>query len=228
MKNDKSIVDYYRARAAEYEQIYYREVPERRQEIAEHFDRVQQLATGKFVLELACGTGYWTQAAARSAREVVASDIADEMIKEARAKEFENRVQFVKSDLYQLPFQKSSFDLIIIGFWFSHEPKQNYQRFFEIILEPLKPKGLIWLIDNNPPAEGPRSDSTATDKFGNNFKRRELSNGEEFSIIKNYFTEKELTEIFSKAFEINELIHRRYYWTALLSRKQVETFLPDK
>ena len=71
MTDKRTIVDYYRARAAEYEQIYYRDVPERRQEIADHFEFVEKLAAGKTVLELACGSGYWTQAAAKNAREVI-------------------------------------------------------------------------------------------------------------------------------------------------------------
>ena len=92
MKNRKAIVDYYRARATEYEQIYYRDVPKRRQEIADHFEFVEELAVGKTVLELACGTGYWTQAAAKNAKEVIATDIAPEMIKEAQNKNITHRL----------------------------------------------------------------------------------------------------------------------------------------
>ena len=216
MKIKKTIVDYYRARATEYEQIYYRDIPQRREEITDHFDFVEKLAAGKTVLELACGTGYWTQAAAKYAKKVIATDIAPEMIKEAKNKKFNSPVKFINSDIYDLPFKSAAFDLIIIGFWFSHEPKQNYCKFFDIIRKPLKPNGQIWLIDNNPPAEGPKSGYLYTDEFGNNFKSRPLADGEEFSLLKNYFTENELDNTFSKSFYINKLTYDDYYWSVLL------------
>ena len=216
MKNKKTIVDYYRARAPEYEQIYYRDVPKRRQEIADHFEFVEKLATGKTVLDLACGTGYWTQAAAKNAKEVIATDIAPEMIREAKNKKYNRPVRFINCDIYNLPFKRASFDLILIGFWLSHEPKQNYNKFFEIIQWPLKPNGQIWLIDNNPPAEGPKSGYLYTDEFGNNFKSRRLDNGEDFSLLKNYFSENELDAIFSKSFHVNKLAYNIYYWSVLL------------
>ncbi|MCH7690761.1 MAG: class I SAM-dependent methyltransferase [candidate division Zixibacteria bacterium] len=222
MKNRKTIVDYYRARAPEYEQIYYRDVPKRRQEIADHFEFVEKLAAGKSVLELACGSGYWTQAAAKNAKEVIATDIAPEMIKEAQNKKYNSPVTFINSDIHNLPFKKAEFDLIIIGFWFSHEPKQNYSRFFEIIQKPLKADGQIWLIDNNPPAEGAKSDFLHSDESGNNFKRRRLDDGEEFSILKNYFTGNELLDLFSKPFRIKQLTHDIYYWSVLLEQKKTE------
>ena len=215
----KTIVDYYRARATEYEQIYYRDVPERRQEIADHFEFIEKLAADKTVLELACGTGYWTQAAAKYAREVIATDIAAEMIKEAKNKKYNSPVKFINCDIYDLPFKSALFDLIIIGFWFSHEPKQNYSKFFEIIERPLKEDGQIWLIDNNPPAEGTKSDFLHTDQAGNNFKSRRLNDGREFSILKNYFNRNELLDIFSKPFRISRLTYDNYYWSLLLDRK---------
>ncbi len=220
MTDKKTIVDYYRARAAEYEQIYYRDVPERRQEIADQFKFIEKLAAGKTVLDLACGSGYWTQAAAKNAREVIATDIALEMIKEAQNKKYNSPVTFINSDIYDLPFKSALFDLIIIGFWFSHEPKQNYSRFFEIIERPLKDDGQIWLIDNNPPAEGTKSDFLHTDQAGNKFKSRRLNDGREFSILKNYFNQNELLNIFSKPFRISQLTYNKYYWSLLLDCKK--------
>jgi ubiquinone/menaquinone biosynthesis C-methylase UbiE len=219
MSKDKSITDYYRYRAGEYEQIYYRKVPERRQEIDDHCRYLEKLAKNKTVLDLACGTGYWTKVLAKSAKELVASDIVLEMITQARLKEFSIPVEFVVADLHRPPFIANTFDLVTLGFWMSHEPRQNYTDMFRAIKSPLKEDGLIWMIDNNPPAEGPRIDSVRNDEFGNNFKKRLLSNGDEFVILKNYFSKENLVEILSSTFEIKELIHQPYYWSALLKPK---------
>ena len=49
---------YYSKRASEYEQIY--EKPERQHELEWLRNRIPMLFRGKTVLEVACGTGYWT------------------------------------------------------------------------------------------------------------------------------------------------------------------------
>ena len=216
MTKDKSITEYYRARAGEYEQIYYRKVPERRQEIKDHCSYLEKIAKNKAVLDLACGTGYWTKISGNTAKEVVASDIVIEMINQAKLKECVSPVDFVISDLHQPPFAPKSFDLITLGFWLSHEPKQNYDQLFDSISSPLREDGLIWMIDNNPPAEGPRSDSVGSDEHGNNLKTRRLEYGNEFVIIKNYFSQEQLTQILSQKFVIRDLIHQPYYWSALV------------
>ena len=219
MPKSKNIVDYYRARAPEYEQIYYRDVPERRKEINDQCENVRVIAKDKTVLDLACGTGYWSKVASATAKEVVASDIAPEMISQAKTKKYSCPVEFLVSDLYHLPFKPHSFDLIILGFWLSHEPKQNYSVLIDSIIAPLKPGGQIWMIDNNPPAEGPRSDYTSTDEDGNNLKLRRLQNGAEYVIFKNYFSKEELERVLSGRFRIIDFVYKKYYWSVLLETK---------
>jgi SAM-dependent methyltransferase len=216
---DSELTNYYAARAREYEQIYYREVPERRQEIDDEVARLRRLVTGKTVLELACGTGYWTRVMAETAAGIVTSDISREMLAEARNKEYIRPPCWVLSDLYRPPFARESFDLVALGFWFSHHPRQDYSRLFELVTYPLAKDGLVWMIDNNPPAEGANTDSAGSDAFGNNFKRRFLSDGREFVIVKNYFTQPELESTFSQTFELRQLIFKKYYWSVVLKKK---------
>ncbi len=210
---DRKLVDYYNKRASEYEQIYYRPIAKRRQELLDEGVRLQKLVGGRDVLELACGTGYWTHLMSETAAHVTASDISAEMLNEARQKPFAKPVDFLRADLFGLPFRPESFDCLAIGFWFSHHPRQDYARFFEMITRPLRTGSPIWMIDNNPPAEGPTNDSAGTDEHGNNLKVRKLGNGQEHVILKNYFVKDELESIFAPRFPDRSVsFYGEYYW----------------
>lgn len=216
---NNDINSYYSKRASEYEQIYYRDIPERQQEIADIERYLENLVTGKSILELACGTGYWTACMSKSAKCIISSDYSAEMISEAKKKTYICPTQFVQADMYSMPIPPHSVDMAIFGFWFSHEPKQKYEQFFKLIKSFVKKDGQIWLLDNNSPAEGDEYKSTGIDEYGNNYKQRFLNNGEEYSVLKNYFDEKLLIEIFEAEFEIKELIYKKYYWHILLKPK---------
>jgi ubiquinone/menaquinone biosynthesis C-methylase UbiE len=59
---------YYSRRAREYELIY--EKPERQSDLAQLKRILRSLLASQTVLELACGTGYWTQVIAEKAKSV--------------------------------------------------------------------------------------------------------------------------------------------------------------
>jgi ubiquinone/menaquinone biosynthesis C-methylase UbiE len=211
-----SLEEYYRARAPEYEQIYYRDNPVRRAEIDAEAKRLAELVSGKTVLELACGTGYWTRVMAQTSSHITASDIAPEALVEAKKKQFHCDVTFVEADMFAHSFGENAFDLVALGFWFSHHPRQEYDRLFDILTGPLKKNGLIWMIDNNPPAEGSTEMSCHVDEFGNNYKRRYLSDGRPFVILKNYFSHNDLEEIMRCRLTLCSLVYGQYYWSVVL------------
>ncbi len=213
---DKPTEEYYRHRAAEYEQIYFREIPERRKEIDDEADRLRALVAGKAVLEMACGTGYWTKVMSETAAHVTASDIWPEMLAQAKQKQFGCPVEFIAADMFAHPWPEKAFDVVAVGFWFSHQPKQEFDNFFELLRKPLKPGGKVWLIDNNPPAEGTHHEFVRKDEFGNSFKRRYLENGEQHVILKNYYEEEELRRIFEPAMSIERMTYKKYYWSVVL------------
>lgn len=216
---DERTREYYRRRAPEYEQIYYRDLPARRKEIDDEAAFLRTLAADRDVLDVACGTGYWTQIVADTAATVVAVDLSREMLAEARRKRYRQEPSFVQGDVEHLPVGNCRFDLLVLGFWFSHQPKERYREFFEQIKRPVRRDGLIWMIDNNPPAEGATVHSIRVDEHGNNFKERFLDNGEPYVILKNYFSRAELESVFAPEFVIERLIHKPYYWSILLRCK---------
>ena len=133
---DKETENYYRERADSYEEIYYRDQPARRKEIDDEAGRVRDLAAGKTVLELACGTGYWTKIMSESARSITASDLSEEMLAMARRKPLVAPVTFVQADMFTHAWEPKAFDLVAVGFWLSHQPKQEYEQFFDLIERP--------------------------------------------------------------------------------------------
>jgi ubiquinone/menaquinone biosynthesis C-methylase UbiE len=214
--SDDQTRDYYRRRAAEYEQIYYRDDEARRRELRAIASRLEVLGKDRTVLELACGTGYWTVVLSRTAQRVTAVDLSPEMLIEARRKDYGCPVDFVQGDLYELPFSPGQADLLALGFWFSHEPRENLASFLDYLKTLVDSEGTIWMVDNNPPAEGPISHHVRYDEHGNNYKRRFLDDGTEFVILKNYFEEAELRGILEPVFVIDRLDYGTHYWSVEL------------
>ena len=64
-----SMINYYARRALEYERVYER--PERQTDLRNLEQVTAEAFPGLRVLEVACGTGYWTQFAARSAASIL-------------------------------------------------------------------------------------------------------------------------------------------------------------
>src|SRR6058998_1664693 len=72
------LTDYYSRRAPEYEEIYHRSDPVRQAEQQIIANEVRRLVQDRRVLEIACGTGYWTQFAAETAAHVCGIDSSPE------------------------------------------------------------------------------------------------------------------------------------------------------
>ncbi|HSU76130.1 MAG TPA: class I SAM-dependent methyltransferase, partial [Burkholderiales bacterium] len=83
------LVDYYRRRAREYEAIYAK--PERQADLAVLRKYLPERLAGRRVLEVACGTGYWTVLVARTAASIVAVDAAEEPMRIAMSKDYGER-----------------------------------------------------------------------------------------------------------------------------------------
>src|ERR1700681_3823773 len=119
---------YYATRASEYEQVY--EKAERQDELEWLRRRIPALFSGRTVLEIACGTGYWTQFIAKTAKKVHACDINEAVLEIAREKPIpKDRVDFFKADAVTLEGMPAGSDAAFAGFWWSHVKKSGIERF---------------------------------------------------------------------------------------------------
>src|SRR5262245_26192914 len=97
----ESLQSYYARRAAKYEEVYLK--PERQTDLARLRRDIPPLFAGERVLEIACGTGYWTTLIAAKSHSVVGVDCAEETLVIARNKGFERaNVRFEQADAYVL------------------------------------------------------------------------------------------------------------------------------
>lgn len=183
---------YYAKRAAEYERIYAK--PERQADLAALRARIGKLFAGRKVLELACGTGYWTAVIASSAAQVTAIDVNEEVLQIARTKRYpENRVKFLSGDCYSPPDSGRSLDALFAGFWWSHIPLEKLEIFLKSILSSIAPGGLIAFLDNRYVA-GSSTAVSRRDAKGNTYQMRKLDDGSTHEVLKNFPAESELIQ----------------------------------
>jgi ubiquinone/menaquinone biosynthesis C-methylase UbiE len=180
---------YYASRAAEYDVVYAK--PERQSDLRKIEQWLPSVLYGRNVLEIACGTGYWTQFIATAAHSIYAIDSAEETIKIARQRVSANNVIFTTGDAYVPQFKNRSFDAAFAGFWFSHVPSERRREFLISLNAALQPGAKVILLDNHY-VEGSSSLISEHDAFGNTYQSRTLKDGSRHKILKNFPSEEQL------------------------------------
>jgi SAM-dependent methyltransferase len=190
------MVDYYRARAAEYDEWFYRQGRFDRgaaantawfAESAEVFAAFDALGVTCDVLELAPGTGIWTKRIARTASTVTAVDASPEMVALNRAKlgPAADRVTYLLADLFAWQPDRE-YDACCFGFWISHVPLERLDSFLATVARALRPGGRLFFVDGRR-----EPTSTATNHhlpdLGQQVMTRKLNDGRAYQIVKNFF-----------------------------------------
>lgn len=180
---------YYAARAPEYDAIYRK--PERQADLRAIEAWLPTLFTGASVLEVACGTGYWTQFLAPVATRLLALDAAPETLAIARARVPQPTVTFATGDAYALPRDAGPFQAAFAGFWLSHVPKARVRDFLLGLHALLEPGATVVLLDNRL-VPGSSTPISRQDADGNTYQQRPLADGTAHEVLKNFPTEADL------------------------------------
>jgi ubiquinone/menaquinone biosynthesis C-methylase UbiE len=123
-------------------------------DIAEKTMRLMDLRPGERILDLGCGSGWASRLLARMVSEgpqgfgqVVGVDIADEMVRQARAasKDFEN-VMFVVGSAAQIPWEENFFDKVLSIESFYYYPDQD--RALAELFRVMAPRGRLFILIN--------------------------------------------------------------------------------
>lgn len=203
------LIDYYARRAAEYERIY--EKPERQADLARLREFVGRAFAGRRVLEIACGTGYWTEILNRSAEAVTAIDINEEVLGIARCKPGNAGVRFHRADAFRVAEIEGAFDAALAAFWWSHVARRDLAGFLEQLHFRMKPGARMVFLDNLY-VEGSSTPISRRDAGGNTYQRRRLGDGGTFEVLKNFPTPEELRAAVGPAASEANVRCFDYYW----------------
>jgi ubiquinone/menaquinone biosynthesis C-methylase UbiE len=210
MSIDSTLVDYYAQRAGEYERIYHK--PERQEDLQRLKELVRSALAGRDVLEVACGTGYWTEIAATTANSITAFDVNDSVLEIARSKAIDSRkVHFAIGDAYALPPLSRRFDAALVAFWWSHVPKEKLSAFLHELTRALLPGAVVVFVDNVF-VPGNSTPLGRRDAHGNTYQMRQLDNGQSYEVLKNYPDQGELQPALRGSAEQIEVKWLTYYW----------------
>ncbi|WP_426397556.1 class I SAM-dependent methyltransferase [Ralstonia sp. R-29] len=202
------MLDYYAKRAPEYERIYAK--PERQDDLAWLKARVRDLTRGARVLDLACGTGFWTEAMT-DARSVVGADYNDTVLRIADAKGIAG-ASFVRADNNALPFAPGTFDVMTAGCWWSHVPLQQLRQHVEGLHDVLGPGVRVLWFDNQY-VPGSSTPIAYRDEHGNTWQRRPLQDGTEHDVLKNFPDDPTLLQAVAGIAQDVRINRLQYYWT---------------
>jgi 2-polyprenyl-3-methyl-5-hydroxy-6-metoxy-1,4-benzoquinol methylase len=202
---DDGILDeqltYYRERAPEYDEWFLRQGRYRRSEAdaiawRREVDEVRGwLASLELrdldVLELASGTGLWTEQLLASGASVTAVDAAPEMLAQLTARVDATRLRCIQADLFDWSPDRR-YDAVVSCFFMSHVPDERFDAFLGLVHRSLVPGGRVFLLDGLREPTSAAKDHVLPDD-GSQTMRRRLNDGREFTIVKRFRGDAELT-----------------------------------
>jgi 2-polyprenyl-3-methyl-5-hydroxy-6-metoxy-1,4-benzoquinol methylase len=201
MKDIKTIeeqqIEYYQARASEYDEWFLRKG---------RFDRGEEINRPWFVevdgvrkiledfkpegriLELACGTGLWTQELIKYSNQITAVDAVKEVIELNKRRLQSDQISYIQANIFQWK-PVSTFDVIFFSFWLSHVSPNYFTLFWKIVEKALAPGGRVFFIDSKYDQKSTAKDHILGEEESG-IANRKLNDGREFQIVKIFYKSK--------------------------------------
>ena len=176
---------YYAERAAYYERVYHK--PERQPDLRRMEAVLPSYFAGRHVLEVACGTGWWTPHGARDCASWLATDLNDETMQIARRKALpDDKVRFQLADAYTLAeIGDARFDAAFAGCWWSHVPLSRLRAWLDTLHGHLVPGAQVVMLDNSF-VQTSNLPISRRDAQGNTYQLRTLDDGSTYEVVKNF------------------------------------------
>ncbi len=202
--------DYYARRAAYYERVYFK--PERQQDLRAMETWLAQQFGGRHVLEVACGTCWWTPHGARHAAHWLATDLNPETMAVARTKAMPACVEFAQVDAYTLAeVAGRPFDAAFAGCWWSHVPLQRLPAWLDTLHARMQPGAKVVFLDNSY-VQTSSTPLSRRDEAGNTYQSRTLDDGSVHEVLKNFPRADEATAALGPRARRVQWIDHVHYW----------------
>lgn len=197
-------------RAASYERIYAK--PERQAELRALQAWLPGVFAGRRVLEIACGTGWWTPHGARQAASWLATDLNAQTLAIARDKTMPPCVRLAELDAWRLEaLGAQRFDAAFAGFWWSHVERARLPGWLATLHARLQPGARVVFIDNRF-VPGSSTPIARTDAAGDSWQRRTLDDGSEHEVLKNFPSRGDALAAIGPGARDIEWITHLHYW----------------
>ncbi len=206
---DQRMKNYYAKRAPVYDKVY--SYPERQKDLRYLEGYISGVFEGLEVLEIAAGTGYWTQFINSKAKSILATDATKEALKQIRLRPNCENLPTKVLDAYSLSKLNKRFNGLFSGLWLSHIPKQKLNVFFNELDKVLSLNAKVVFIDNSI-AQCNRLPISSTDEFGNTYQKRMLDDGSKHKILKNFPNADELLNATRKHGSNQRFEELENYW----------------
>jgi len=127
------------------------------------------ISNNDVVLDAACGSGFGSEILARKAQKVIGIDISKEAITYARQKYNNDKIEFIKSNVYKLPFKDNYFDSAIGIETIEHVKK--YDQYLNELARVTNNNGLIIITTPQKKSEVPLTPYHVHEFTFNEFKK---------------------------------------------------------
>jgi cyclopropane fatty-acyl-phospholipid synthase-like methyltransferase len=184
------LAQYYAVNADQYDQVYAQEA--RFDDLDDLQEMIAELLEGHKVLELACGTAYWTELIADVAESVHATDIVPEMLALAETRGLdEDVVTFGPLDAFDLPESNGQYTAVFAAGWWSHVKREDQDKYLKQLRAKFGKDTLLVLLDDSY-VDGASMVIARTDAEGNTYQILTADDGQRYEIMKNYPTDSAL------------------------------------
>ncbi len=201
---------YYEQRQPEYEAIYAK--PERQEDLGWLGDLLAQYVANKCVLELACGTGYWTRRMLQHASSIYATDVSAQLAEATVSSCADAKVTGGTLDAFNLP-PMPGYDCVVAGFLYSHILIEQCASFLSGLAAALPHSTALVLFDNKYVA-GSSTLISHTSPVGDTYQNRTLKDGSQHEVLKNFPTKKGLQTTLQPFCTDVVVLESTYFWFA--------------